>query len=150
MTSPRPAGYVLGPLTTTFSRPSSCTTLFGWNHGADLGMLVAGTSASQAQSCVSSIATTAVPIVLGDDVACWPPATVAPPAPTGTGSSVMYRSLNGWGFYSPGLVCPIGYTTACTQILFNDGSESTFTQGVGFAFQFTPLIGETAVGCCPS
>ncbi|KAM3501722.1 hypothetical protein MY10362_005339 [Beauveria mimosiformis] len=47
----------------------------------------------------------------------------------------------GWGFYSPGLVCPDGYTTACTAI---------FGQRADWSTQFPLVAGETAVGCCPT
>ncbi|KAK8085668.1 hypothetical protein PG997_006939 [Apiospora hydei] len=51
--------------------------------------------------------------------------------------------LGGWGFYSPGLVCPSGSTSACTKTADNP------TDG-GFTFQFPLTAGETAVGCCPA
>lgn len=55
-----------------------------------------------------------------DDAACWP-------SPAG-------------GVYTPGLVCPDSYTTAC--------SATAGARG-GFDFQFGLEAGETAVGCCP-
>lgn len=49
--------------------------------------------------------------------------------------------FRGWGFYSPGLVCPHGYTSACTATAGGDAQ---------WPVQFEMLEGETAVGCCPT
>ncbi|GAB7348899.1 hypothetical protein MBLNU459_g7591t1 [Dothideomycetes sp. NU459] len=76
-----------------------------------------------------------------DDSACWPPFNGLPPT----------APYAGWGFYSPGLICPTGYTTACTGALLGDGSPSVLTSGgTSYDFQFSLTAGETAVGCCPS
>ncbi|KAJ6781794.1 hypothetical protein PWT90_08927 [Aphanocladium album] len=66
-----------------------------------------------------------------DDVNCWPPRTTGvPPAPT---------PIGGWGFYSPGVVCPTGYTAACT---------GTYGERPEFDFQYTLYNEERAFGCC--
>ena len=111
----------LGPLTTTFVPPDSCS---------DYG--IAGTAAGgfRAQECAGG--------TLLDNARCWPSATIAPPAPP----------LAGWGFYSPGLVCPTGYASACTA--YPSGSSPTTTSGPSFSFNYALLPQETAVGCCPS
>ena len=136
---------VLGPLTTTFRRLSSCTHLYG-----EEAYLTSGTAASQAQHCATvsgwgnvgnGVNASWTGVSTLDDVECWPPATVTSPT--------QATSLDGRGFYSPGLVCPDGYTTACMEAMSDDGSQSTITQGTSFAFQFKPVAGETAVGCCP-
>lgn len=44
------------------------------------------------------------------------------------------------GFYSPGLVCPDGYLSACT---------ATWDGFSDWQVQFPMTAGETAVGCCP-
>ncbi|SPO01201.1 uncharacterized protein DNG_03948 [Cephalotrichum gorgonifer] len=50
--------------------------------------------------------------------------------------------------YSPGLVCPVGYETACSLTRW-DGS-STPTAGADTDLYDILKDGETAVGCCPS
>jgi hypothetical protein len=112
------SGTVLGPLTTAWSPPDSCTVYVPECVGAKC------TKAYRAQQCVG-------PQAWGSDNAeCWPPVTVSTPKPP----------FQGWGYYSPGLVCPTGYTTACTA---EYGGTSEWNM------QFTLAPGETAVGCCP-
>lgn len=117
---------ILGPLTTTYTPPLSCTvqvqssgSLFGVNNQVN-------NLAYQAQRCFGANEYT-------DNTACWPPATVTAPSPVGT--------LATWGFYSPGLVCPIGMTTAC----YATGGGSS-----GWQVEFSLLAQETAAGCCPT
>lgn len=108
---------ILGPLTTVFNAPPECA-LAG----------VAGTPLSigfRGQTCVGDS--------LADESVCWPAATAAAPAAS--------TPLNGWGFYSPGISCPAGYTTAC---------DATQGYRTGWQMQFTMEEGETAVGCCPT
>ncbi|TPX16604.1 uncharacterized protein E0L32_012413, partial [Thyridium curvatum] len=112
----------LGPLTTTFTPPASCST-------AVLGC-TSCTDGWLAQSCgVNTYNSQGV----RDAAACWPPPR-ADTVETGV-------AFNGWGFYSPGLHCPVGYTTACS---------ATAGVGGGFMFQFPLVPGETAYGCCPT
>lgn len=118
MTSAR---TVLGPLTETFTAPSYCHDLFipdtTWNV------------AFQAQTCTTTS--------IHDDMSCRPPVTPDVQATM----SPTYWPLGGWGFYSPGTICPSGYSTACAT-----------THGVtgGFDFQYGLIPSETAVGCCPT
>lgn len=160
MTSPTStrSASALGPLTTTFTRPSSCTYLFG---GASAQTVLDATVAAQAQMCTGvfeeggagpNAGNSSFPTAFFfDDVDCWPPAAVETPSSTAPDAeSPAVTPLNGRGFYSPGLVCPKGYTTACTQAISDDGSHSAITQGVSFTFQFDLSAGETAVGCCPT
>lgn len=108
---------ILGPLTTVFNAPPECA-LAG----------VAGTPLSigfRGQTCVGD--------TLADESVCWPAATAAAPSAS--------TPLNGWGFYSPGISCPAGYTTAC---------DATQGYRTGWQMQFTMEEGETAVGCCPT
>jgi len=120
--SATPSRAILGPLITTYIAPSICSNYAEATYAP---------IAWQAQGCSD-----------GNDVdtsSCWPPALVsAPRAP-----------YFGWGFYSPGLICPGGYVTACTAALNTDGSPSSITQGSSFNFQYPLIPGETAVGCCP-
>lgn len=114
---------VLGPLTTTFTPPAACSQLVAQCSTCN--------SAFQAQECHSSSNEV---FTIQDDKSCWPPlsglATVFSFGPT----------LGGYGFFSPGLVCPHGYTSACSA---TGGGHSDW----GVEYSLVP--GETAVGCCP-
>lgn len=124
---------VLGPLTTPFTFPAGCSNL-ALNQGG--GQTVAW----QAQTClVEYVSPSYLADALSDDANCWPPATVT--TPTG--------ALLGWGFYSPGLSCPTGWTSACTAAMMSGGQSPRITDGTSFSFQFSLTAGETAVGCCP-
>ncbi|CAK7211668.1 hypothetical protein SBRCBS47491_001202 [Sporothrix bragantina] len=114
----------LGPLTTPFTYPASCTL----NVIQCSYCLVAW----QAQTCSNNPNNAAG---VQDNAACWPPR-----ATTGSNSISTGVALNGWGIYSPGLSCPVGYNTACS---------ATGTTVGGFQFQFAISAQETAVGCCP-
>jgi hypothetical protein len=50
--------------------------------------------------------------------------------------------MMGWGLYSPGYICPQGYSTAA---MVSSGGP-TGSWGVEYSF----LAGETAIACCPS
>lgn len=69
-----------------------------------------------------------------DATSCWPPTSSGAPSKTG--------ALNGWGYYSPGVHCPVGYATACRATGGSGG-------GSEWPVQFRLRAGETAVGCCP-
>lgn len=79
----------------------------------------------RAQTCVGN--------ALEDESTCWPEATVAAPSPM--------PPFHGWGFYSPGISFPAGYTTAC---------DATQGYRTGWVMQYPLEKGETAVGCCPT
>ncbi|KAB8254205.1 hypothetical protein BDV32DRAFT_132787 [Aspergillus pseudonomiae] len=111
----------LGPLTTTFTYPESCTVA--------VGACLTCTQGWQAQTCSNNAFNHQG---VQDDVECWPP-RANPSLTTGV-------ALNGWGFYSPGIHCPAGMVTACSA---TGGSND------GFKFQYSLNDGETAVGCCP-
>ncbi|KAF3203832.1 hypothetical protein TWF106_001843 [Orbilia oligospora] len=113
---------VLGPLTTTFTPDPSCTIPAIYCPRESLCV------AWQAQTCISGIGAI-------DQSFCWPSWTA--------GASVLSTpdALNGFGLYSPGLVCPYGNTPACSTTFGGEGN---------FQFQFPVTTGETAVGCCPS
>lgn len=112
-----------GPLTTTAGIPASC--FMNYQDGDNL--------LSRAQSCTSSKGLSAL---YEDDPACWPSRTDAVPTDFAVVSSF------GYGFYSPGLVCPGGYSTACS---YTGGINSAYN----FYFAFPPDDSETAYGCCP-
>ncbi|AEO65597.1 d99e07fe-2df0-492e-9305-e01d445d4ce0 [Thermothielavioides terrestris] len=111
---------VLGPLTTTWTMPDSCTV-----HVLDCATCSEG---FRGQTCIVSDGSVE-PV---DYTGCWPPITDHAPLPR--------TPFLGWGFYSPGLVCPAGYTTACS---------AEYGKRAEWDIQFTLLPGETAVGCCP-
>ena len=130
---------ILAPLTTTFSPPGHCTTLYGnvtfTSDNADENSIFwAG------QSCTTvfpdELITEAFPY---DATDCWPKATVTP---EGT-------DFQGYGFYSPGLYCPHGYTTACAAAKDSGGMAATVSSQSSFSFQFPLIANETAYGCCP-
>ena len=128
---------LLGPLITTFTPAPSCSVP---------GVNGDPSQAWQAQQCYTATTiwgNTLTQIYSGgvaDDFTCWPSTSAGVPLPT--------PALEGWGFYSPGLYCPVGYTATCSAALHSDGSPSSVT-GTPFNFQYNLLPGETAVGCCP-
>ena len=79
---------------------------------------------------------------------CWPPVTATIPDPP----------FSGLGYYSPGLICPDGYTSACATTVSSDSASdnasviqkaASSTDLPEFSFRFPPsTIGERAVGCC--
>ncbi|KAI1437956.1 hypothetical protein GGR50DRAFT_570486 [Xylaria sp. CBS 124048] len=105
----------LGPLTTdTFTY--KCTEVIQRCSTCDVGWA--------AQTCIRG--------VVSDNTDCWPPRAANVP-PTG-------GPLLEWGVYSPGIVCPGGYTSAASGIY---GGPSDFH------FQYPMSVGESAIGCCP-
>lgn len=105
--------YNKGPLTTTWTWPDVCNLPYCDNdHPA---------SAWVAQKCSGVM----------EYRSCWPSQTA-----TGTAWYDFHK-----GFYSPGLLCPSGFTPACS---------STYG-GFGNMPQLQSLIpDETAIGCCPT
>ncbi|KAE9369984.1 hypothetical protein N431DRAFT_345662 [Stipitochalara longipes BDJ] len=116
---------ILGPLTTTFTAPATCT--------AAQRACSTCNYAWEAQTCYSGGAGGSETYGVKDATQCWPPTSAGLPEPT--------PPLWGWGFYSPGLICPTGYTSACSATA---GSALTWTP------EWSLAAGETAVGCCPS
>ena len=108
---------ILGPLTTVFTPPAPCTIAVGLCATCDVAWL--------GQTCG--------PTAVQDDTGCWPPTTEGAPEPT--------APLYGWGFFSPGLECPAGYTSACTAIS---------GQATSWRVQYQMEAEETFVGCCPA
>ncbi|KAK1248606.1 hypothetical protein MKX08_006826 [Trichoderma sp. CBMAI-0020] len=114
------AGVLLGPLTTTWTMPQTCSVF--------MPSCETCSDAYNGQSCNPTHGGQ-----VHDNTACWPPATsgVASPA----------WPFVGWGFYSPGLACPAGYTSACTAV---------YGQRPPWPTQFSLVESETAIGCCPT
>ncbi|KAF3064836.1 hypothetical protein GL218_01615 [Daldinia childiae] len=118
MTSATGTSVLLGPLTTTWAPPPACSIAVVGCSTCSYGW--------QAQTCGELDE-------VRDEPSCWPPRTLGAPA--------RGQPLFAWGVYSPGLVCPQGYTTACSY----NGARKTGD----FNFYFNPEESETAIGCCP-
>ncbi|KAK3302876.1 uncharacterized protein B0T15DRAFT_258284 [Chaetomium strumarium] len=114
------SGTLLGPLTATWTMPKSCSV-----HVVNCATCSEG---FRGQQCVTRDGS----VQASDHTTCWPPAATRVPAPQ--------PPFIGWGFYSPGMACPAGYTTACTA---QYGGRSEWD------VEFTLVPGETAIGCCP-
>ena len=122
----------LGPLTTTFTPPASCAPMMSHFFGS-----ASNNAMTLAQTCSDENGSPNI-----DNPSCWPIASQSPSNPV---------PLFGYGVYSPGYVCPSGYTTACFQ---SGGANATQASGsiahaARFMFQYPPKNGEFAVGCCP-
>lgn len=114
---------ILGPLTTTFTQPPSCTTAMVEPDASGLFAFLGHTCGVSNGNDFGF-----------DDTSCWPA--------TSSGAAAPSTSLQGWGFYSPGTICPSGYASACSAT----GGAGSLT---GWPIQFELLDRETAVGCCP-
>lgn len=116
---------ILGPLTTTFTPPPSCNFVYMSPTSGLTGYLVPFIG-RMAMSCVLDDGEFMYP---RHDASCWPP------APGASGSTFLTLMKNE-AVYSPGLLCPAGYSKAWVG-----------TPGNGAV----PLASdETAIGCCPS
>ncbi|KAH8772493.1 hypothetical protein F5883DRAFT_641863 [Diaporthe sp. PMI_573] len=112
------AATILGPLTATFTQPPECTTAVAQVSGEVLlGRL--------AEVC--GVETGVL------DTACWPPTSFGVPGPS--------TESPGWGYYSPGIICPAGHTSACSATGGLLGKKD-------WPMQYTLSDTETAVGCC--
>ncbi|KAF2005466.1 hypothetical protein P154DRAFT_571193 [Amniculicola lignicola CBS 123094] len=124
---------LLGPLTTVFEPLPHCSRLH-------IICPTCATSGYRAQKCKQPGPGEE------DDLACWPgPAKYPTPL----------WPFKGLGFYSPGLLCPKGYTSACSAASTEQGkgtvgsiaTPASFPLG---QFQFPLIAGEMAIGCCPT
>lgn len=112
----------LGPLTTAFTPPSHCA--------ADLYYAFALQSTLTATAFRGFDCSNATDGRLTVDKPCYPGSTVA-------------SFLVGGGYYSPGLVCPLGYTTACSSTVGLRGPKDFFFEVPEQA------SADTVIGCCP-
>ncbi|KAF2012429.1 hypothetical protein BU24DRAFT_425093 [Aaosphaeria arxii CBS 175.79] len=121
----------LGPLSTAFIPPPSCTRPA--LQSPQFGIARVG------QSCADD-----GPV---DNISCWPSVTAAALQPG-------VETFGGLGFYSPGTICPTGYVSACgfARPSSGESTSATITPGpmANGEFQFPLVLGETAVGCCPT
>lgn len=115
MTSPR---TLLGPLTTTWTAPPVCS------YAMALGCSTCSTG-WQGQTCNSASNA-------HDWTDCWPPRA---------SSMIDPGVMMGWGFYSPGIAYPQGYTTA---------AMATSGGSTGWGLEYSLTDGETAAACCPT
>jgi len=143
-----------GPLTTTFTAPASCSTA---------GFYTEIAYASDISEPFYGVDCTSIPAV-----DCKPSGPVITSLATalGAGNPAAY---NLGAYYSPGLVCPAGWTTAGAATKVNP--TSTTISGAAFSLNASALIQpddpfffdpwtdaflsaldpkETAVACCPS
>lgn len=119
-----PTRPILGHLTESWTPPASC-----------FSVQVPGARASPWTAAFLGRTCRGYYYGVFDDANCWPPTTANAPEHLNT------AFFSGWGFYSPGTLCPSGFTKACT---------ATFDQPVtGWKLQFPLAPGETAAGCCP-
>jgi hypothetical protein len=142
----RSANY--GPLTTTWAQPSSCSLPIALYQSVTVDepyptvdTIISGVScvSNSVKVCTTALSGTSSGSTICSetpyytstiDPACYPPVSMSTDA----------ELFNSWGYYSPGLVCPEGYTTAC----------HTTSGGTGDWDPIWPLTsGETAAGCCP-
>jgi len=114
MTSPR---TLLGPLTTTWTPPALCSVYMNTCDTC--------TTAWQAQTCNPESKA-------HDFTGCWPPFAKSIPDP-----GVMM----GGGLYSPGIICPIGYTTV---------AMATSGGSTGWGIEYSMNKDVTAAACCPT
>jgi hypothetical protein len=104
----------LGPLTSTFTPPPDCTTALLLYGGDSTGYL--------GYNCITI------------DGQLW-----SQPAEACRPSRTVGIPPKDFGFFSPGLICPTGYTSACTA---TGGGHSDWN------VEFFLSTSETAVGCC--
>ncbi len=127
----------LGPLTTTFSAPSSCSLVDGsfTKTGGGLNGVVGYACRAVAGNGQ----------IFGADPACFPNSLAAY---ISTGD----KWLTSIAVYSPGSICPNGFSSACTMTRSaNDEPPTTgrLFQTASRAMFNILEIGETAIGCCP-
>jgi hypothetical protein len=138
----------LGPLTTTFTAPASCSTAY------DIDVASIGLNLGWVADCS---------YMVPDD--CYPYGSAIDPI-----NSAIQKGNpaadNVIGYQSPGLICPSGWTTAGVATKLNP--TSTITSGTGFNTsgwidpkfpEFFPQYldvlldaldpNETAIACCP-
>ncbi|KAK7509569.1 uncharacterized protein IWZ02DRAFT_495044 [Phyllosticta citriasiana] len=97
----------LGALTTTFTPPPDCP--IGYRSALLIdGITLSGdysTFSTPTYVTIAQLAKKCSNGLQGDAVSCWPSASSTPYA----------DDLRVGGFFSPGLFCPVGYSTACAS-----------------------------------
>ncbi|KAK3949234.1 hypothetical protein QBC32DRAFT_349688 [Pseudoneurospora amorphoporcata] len=110
---------VLGPLTTTFTPPPECTQCYELAGGEKRG----NTCRAYAEDCLGI-----------------PRASCLPQA-----SNAISDVELPWGFFSPGLACPSGWTTAGPTISYGQIEKDDVVGNIVNVLE----AGETAGFCCP-
>lgn len=131
---------LLGPLTTTFTTPSRCNQAYWFSASDEVYDPTIG------QVCATVNGT----IAYSQDSACLPSVTPFISASLVGPSVVPYTLYNYQGYYSPGIACPAGYSTACAAQAGSDGIQSALSNFQSFGFLYTATADETVVGCCPT
>lgn len=132
--------FLLGPLTTTFTAPTRCSQAYWLSdssrvYNPTLGQICTTVDGeidySQDSSCLPPVASTILASLVGP-------------------SEVIYTTYDYKGYYSPGIVCPAGYTTACAAQAGADGIQSALSNFQSFGFVHSATADETVAGCCPT
>lgn len=131
---------LLGPLTTTFTAPSRCNQAYWFSYSSRVYDPTIG------QTC----ATVDGEIAYSQDSACLPPVKSTLLGSLVGSSDVIYTTYDYQGYYSPGIACPAGYSTACAAQAGSDGIQSALSNFQSFGFVYTATADETVVGCCPT
>jgi hypothetical protein len=128
-------------LTTTFTAPSRCSQAY-WSSGSSRIY-----DPTIGQTCTT----------IGDgqidynqDSSCLPPVKSTILGSLVGGSDILYTTYDYKGYYSPGIACPAGYSTACAAQAGADGIPSALSNFQSFGFVYPATADETAVGCCPT
>jgi hypothetical protein len=132
--------YLLGPLTTTFTAPTRCSQAY-W---------VSGTSRVYNPTLGQICTIVDGEIDYSQDSSCLPPVASTILASLVGPSEIIYTTYNYRGYYSPGIACPAGYTTACAAQVGADGIQSALSNFQSFGFVHSATADETVAGCCPT
>ncbi len=131
----------LGPLTTTFSAPASCSVIDGsFSQSTGLAGQINGKLGLQ---CRYNKAQDGQIFEIADD--CYP-----------DGLASYIHDGEAWldapPVFTPGSVCPNGYTSACTMDRKAGDNRPTTKPGLITASRAVwdlLTVGERAIGCCP-
>jgi hypothetical protein len=124
----------LGPLTTTFTPLPDCTSLRAvyWGRSVLPSEVYTLVNLERGYSCARTLAEARTE--------CLPMRWGAAYNHVNQNSGVN----NVYPVYSPGLVCPAGYSTGCVMVYSTKGGADTATR-------WSILQpGESAIGCCPT
>lgn len=132
----------IGPLTTTFSAPDSCSVIDG-TFSRSTGDYAGQINAKIGVQCSYNKAQDAQVFRIADD--CYP-----------DGLAAYIHDGEAWldapPVFEPGDVCPNGYTSACTMDRRAGDSPPTTEPGLVTASRAVWELltaGERAIGCCP-
>ncbi|KAK8851613.1 CRA-b-like protein [Apiospora arundinis] len=124
-----PTRQILGPLTTPWSQPAGCSVIVRKDSSYTDELW-------QGQSCQMTGSSSQSNYWVHQAQECFPPRTAGVTTPANS-------IFDHWGFYSPGIACPVSWTRACTVTYGEVGGA------MPLAAPMTLQAGETAAGCCP-